>query len=94
MLISLNTFTIQVAKPVVAVAAPIPNDGSIDWSDFNGPLIVILVVVPSALAILAAVVLLYIHCRVTTWDVSDVCICLKSTTFVVYRANQLDINGL
>ena len=45
-----------------------------DWSDVNGPLLIILIVVPSALVIIATVILLYMHCyvRSRSWRVDGV----------------------
>ena len=68
------TLLFQVAKPVVAVRSVVPGDDGVDWSDVNGPLIIILIVVPSALVIIATVILLYMHCyvRSRSWRVDGV----------------------
>ena len=62
------------AKPVVAVRSIVPGDDGVDWSDVNGPLLIILIVVPSALVIIATVILLYMHCyvRSQSWRVDGV----------------------
>lgn len=50
---------------------PSPDVG-VDWSDFDGPLIIILVAVPSGLAIIATIIFLYIHINTRSWEITGV----------------------
>ncbi|XP_071121020.1 uncharacterized protein [Mytilus edulis] len=66
------TIGYPVAQPIVALSSAKTPDNGVNWSDFNGPLIIILIVVPSALVIIVTIGFIYVHCYVRSYSVDGI----------------------
>ncbi|XP_063398004.1 uncharacterized protein LOC134682970 isoform X2 [Mytilus trossulus] len=66
------TIGYPVAQPIVALSSVKTTDNGVNWSDFNGPLIIILIAVPSALVIIVTIGFIYVHCYVRSYSVDGI----------------------
>ncbi|CAG2239036.1 unnamed protein product [Mytilus edulis] len=66
------TIGYPVAQSIVALSSAKTPDNGVNWSDFNGPLIIILIAVPSALVIIVTIGFIYVHCYVRSYSVDGI----------------------